>query len=504
MARLSRIPIYVLLMGGSAFAMLVPAIHAYLLRDYSVSRAFLYSALIILVLTAMIAVASAGNREGQPARDQLLTLLGAYVGLPLILAVPFSESVPDTPFTSAWWEMISSLTTTGATLYAPERLAPSLHLWRAMVGWMGGFFVLVTAVAILAPLNLGGFEVLRDVRPRSSESGSDHWARQRTVSERLLAHAIDLLPAYLALTLALMIGLVMAGETPLVAACHAMSVLSTSGITPLSGLDEARSGVLGEGLLMVFMTLAISRRLIPTGRRHASPGTLAEDPELRMAVLLCTAVPALLFLRHWFGALSVDDVGDVRAAFGALWGTLFTVLSFLTTTGFESAHWTTARDWSGLETPGLLLAGLAVIGGGVATTAGGVKLLRVYAIFLHGEREVERLIHPHSIGGGGLLARRLRRQGARMAWIFFMLFALSIAVTMLALSLAGLNFVQSTAFAVAALSTTGPLAGVTAAEPLSWAALDGPARTILAAAMVLGRLETLAIVALLNPEFWRN
>ncbi|PPB81552.1 trk system potassium uptake protein TrkH [Albidovulum inexpectatum] len=494
----------IILMGGSALAMLVPAIHAFLLRDYSVSRAFLYSALIFLILTAMIAIASVGNRPRQPARDQLLTLLGAYAGLPLILAVPFSEAIPDTHFTSAWWEMISSLTTTGASLYAPDRLEPSLHLWRAMVGWMGGFFVLVTAVAILAPMNLGGFEVLRDVRPRFSEAGSDHWARQKTASEQLVAHAADLLPAYLGLTLALMIGLVMAGETALVAACHAMSVLSTSGITPLGGLDEARSGVLGEALILAFMALAVSRRLIPTGHRHVAPGSLREDPEMRMAILLCTAVPALLFLRHWFGALSVDDVGDIRAAFGALWGTLFTVLSFLTTTGFESAHWMTARNWSGLETPGLVLAGLAVIGGGVATTAGGVKLLRVYAIFLHGEREVERLIHPNSIGGGGVLARRLRRQGARMAWIFFMLFALSIAVTMLALSLAGLNFVQSTTFAVAALSTTGPLAGVTAAEPLSWAALDGPARTILAAAMVLGRLETLAIVALLNPDFWRN
>lgn len=231
---------------------------------------------------------------------------------------------------------------------------------------------------------------------------------------------------------------------------------------------------------------------------------LRTDPELRMALLIVTVVPALLFLRHWIGALEVDEVKDTAAALRALWGTLFTVLSFLTTTGFESTDWAEARSWSGLASPGLILAGLAVMGGGVATTAGGVKLLRVYALYRHGEREIERLVHPNSVGGAGQEARRLRRQGAQMAWIFFMLFAISIAVIMLALALTGLDFVASTTFAVAALSTTGPLASFASEAPLSWSELNGAARAVAAGAMVLGRLETLAIIALLNPDFWRR
>ena len=133
-----------------------------------------------------------------------------------------------------------------------------------------------------------------------------------------------------------------------------------------------------------------------------------------------------------------------------------------------------------------------------------MKLLRVYALYRHGEREIERLVHPSSVGGAGVQARRLRRQGAQMAWIFFMLFALSIAVTMLALALTGLDFVASTTFAVSALSTTGPLAAVAAEAPLPWSELNAAARAVTAAAMVLGRLETLAIIALLNPDFWRG
>ncbi len=504
MHRILQLPFFVILMGIGSLSMYVPAAHGFVTRNYPVSRAFFYAGTLFFIATALIAIATAANRPGHPARNQLLTLLGAFTVLPVMLAVPFAEAVPDTTFYNAWWEMVSSLTTTGATLFEPARLPGSVHLWRALVGWMGGFFVLVTAVAILAPMNLGGFEVLTGAPAGQGAAPGGQTLRNWAPSERLWRYAVTLFPVYSGLTLALWIALILAGDRPLVAACHAMSTLATSGISPVGGMAGAQSGVGGEGLIFLFMIFALSRRLFPSGRMVLNRRGLAQDPELRMALLFVTLVPALLFLRHWVGALEVDEVQDTTAALYALWGTIFTVLSFLTTTGFESVDWGEARTWSGLATPGLILAGLAVIGGGVATTAGGVKLLRVYALFRHGEREIERLVHPHSIGGAGVQARRLRREGAQMAWIFFMLFALSIAVTMLALSLAGLNFVASTTFAVAALSTTGPLASVTAGEPLSWAGLDAWAQMILAAAMVLGRLETLAIIALLNPEFWRS
>ncbi|SPH17796.1 Trk system potassium uptake protein TrkH [Defluviimonas aquaemixtae] len=504
MRRLTDLPFVVVLMGFGAVAMYVPAVHAFTQSDYEIARAFFYSGSLFFMLAILIGMATAANRPGPQARNQLLTLVATFTLLPLMLAVPFAESVPDTNFLSAWWEMISSLTTTGATLFEPERLSPSVHLWRALVGWLGGFFILVTAVAVLAPMNLGGFEVLSGATAGQGAVIGGPVARGSVPSGRISRHARILFPVYAALTLLLWVGLILAGDPPLVAASHAMSTLATSGISPIGGLNAAPSGVGGEVIIIPFFAFALSRQLYPAGRTIRRSESLSYDPELRMAILFATIVPALLFLRHWVGALEVDEIADTAAAMRALWGTTFTVLSFLSTTGFESADWSEARSWSGLTTPGLILAGLAVMGGGVATTAGGVKLLRVYALYRHGEREVERLVHPNSIGGSGSQARRLRRQGAQMAWIFFMLFALSIAVTMLALALTGLDFEGSTTFAVAALSTTGPLATVATEVPLSWADLDTAARGITAAAMILGRLETLAIIALLNPDFWRG
>lgn len=504
MRRFGNLPVLVMLMGICAAAMFVPALHAVLERDHAVARAFFYSGTLFLILVAMIGFATAANRRDDSARGQLLTLVGAFALLPLMLAVPFAEAIPDTTYLNAWWEMVSSLTTTGATLFHPDRLPPSVHLWRALVGWMGGGFVLISAVAVLAPMNLGGFEVLGAGASPGAGGGGIQALRMIDLRGRLARSSLTILPVYAGLTLLLWIALVLTGDPGLIAACHAMSTLSTSGISPLGGLAPTTSGLGGEVLIFVFLLFALTRRFYPSGRIQAGAQRLFHDPELRFGLLLVAVLPAFLFLRHWIGALEVDEVPRVGQALLALWGAAFTVLSFLTTTGFESAGWAAARSWSGLATPGLILAGLAVIGGGVATTAGGVKLLRVYALYRHGEREIERLVHPSSIGGAGVSARRLRRQGAQMAWVFFMLFAISIAVTMLALSLSGLDFERTTVLSVAALSTTGPLATVAGSSPIDWALLDAWAKSVLAAAMVLGRLETLAIIALLNPDFWRS
>ena len=504
MRRILDLPLLVILMGVSGLAMYVPAFHAFVWRNYPVSRAFFYSATIVLMLTAMIGIATANHHPHSATRSHLRALLGAYLILPLLLAIPFDAAVTDTSYFNAWFEMVSSFTTTGATLYDTQgRLPDSVHLWRAIVGWMGGFFVLLTAVAVLAPINLGGFEVISGAAVGRGTAGTSQITRVADASERIIRYALLLFPVYAGLTLVLWVGLLVSGEVSLVALCHAMSTLSTSGISPVQGIAGGKSGLAGEVLIFLFLAFAVTRRGFP-GATQVDAGTpFHRDPEVRMALACVIAIPAFLFLRHWIGAIEARSVNDFGAAFISLWGSVFTTLSFLTTTGFESAEWADARAWSGLKSPGLILVGLAIVGGGVATTAGGVKLLRVYALFKHGERELEKLVHPNSVGGAGVVARRLRREGAYVAWVFFMLFAMSVAVVMMALALVGMAFEPSMVFAVAALTTTGPLATVAVETPLSWAMLGPDAKCILAVAMVLGRLELLAILSLFAPRNWR-
>ncbi|MBB3710679.1 trk system potassium uptake protein TrkH [Limimaricola variabilis] len=503
--RLTRVPFFVLLMAIGAASMMLPAIHALVREDWLTSRTFLYAAILGLMLSLLIGLATANYRPASVPRSQLSALLAAFTVLPVMFAVPFHEALGTTSFLNAWFEMVSSFTTTGATVYDNVvRLNDSLHLWRALVGWLGGLLVWVTAVSILAPMNLGGFEVRA---PSSIGPGGMRLSQITRVadpSERLVRYTERLLPVYVGLTGLLWLGLVAAGDRPFVAFCHAMSTLATSGISPLGGLGYDSSGFLGEALILLFSVFALSRLTFARNMFGDQGGRLLRDPELRMGLALVLIVPGLLFMRHFFGAVEDRVTADLPQAAAALWGALFTVGSFLTTTGFESRYWLGAADWSGLETPGLILVGVALIGGGVATTAGGVKLLRVYALWMHGKRELERLVHPHSVGGDGIEARRIRREGAFISWIFFMLFALSVTGVMLALSLTGVQFEVAMTLTVAALSTTGPLAEIGAQYPISYAGIPDAAKVVLAFAMVLGRLETLAIIALLNPAGWRS
>lgn len=500
--RLGELPLLVLLMGLTALSMWLPAAQAVVSREHEVGRAFFYSGFILLVLTAMIAIATTNRRPRDPARANLVALVASYAVLPVLMALPLSQAMPRLTYAEAWFEMISAFTTTGMSQFdRPWRLPETVHLWRAQVGWMGGFLILVSAIAVLAPMNLGGMEVISGRVPGRGTEGVGQITRIADPARRVLRQALALFPVYFGLTVMLWLALTIAGEDSLTALCHAMSTVSTSGISPLSSLSAGQAGLAGEFLILIVLLAALSRKTWPGSSPVDQSGGLWRDPELRLALALILSVPAVLVARHWIAAGSGGDLGD---ALGALWGAVFTTLSFLTTTGFVSSEWETARSWSGLDTPGLVLAGLAIVGGGIATTAGGVKLLRVYALFRHGERELERLIHPNSVGGAGQSARRLRREGAYVAWVFFMLFALSIAAFVAALTLVTMPFEQALILTLAALTTTGPLAQVAAETPLSLSEVGPWARAILGLAMVVGRLETLAILALLSPDSWRR
>ncbi len=502
---IQKLPLFVILMGFGALAMLVPASHALVVHDYNTMRIFFYGTILFSLLTLIIGLATAGYEPKSVARSQLVALLAAFSCLPLMFAIPFYEAVGNTSFVNAWFEMVSCMTTTGATVYDNVgRLTPSLHLWRGLVGWLGGLLVWITAISIFAPMNLGGFEVRADGAAGKGASGFSQFGGVADPSERLLRFAIKLTPLYIGLTAILWFGLVSTGELGYVALIHAMSVLSTSGITPVGGLYYAASGFWGELMILAFFLLAISRLSFSSGLVGEKDRGLSKDPEFRTGIILILTVTGLLFLRHFVAAVDGEATTNLLKIAQAIWGDLFTIASFLTTTGFESRYWLSATDWSGLHTPGVFLIGLALIGGGVATTAGGVKLLRIYALFRHSERELQRLLHPSSVSGGGREARRIRKQGAYISWIFFMLFAMSIAGVMLALSLTGVQFETTMILAVSALTTTGPLADIAAESPISFSGIPDAAKVILAFAMVLGRLETLAIIALFNPEIWRN
>ena len=442
-----NLPLFVLLVGTFALSMLIVSLHALWLREHMIARSFLYAALLILAALACIALATRGRRRKETALEHWLTLLSAFTVVPVILAVPFHESVGTLRFGDAVVEMISAITTTGMTLFTePENIAPSLHLWRAQVAWMGGLIMWVAATTVFAVFHPGG--TAQGLRARAPTQGRDIGINRMQMHHWVRATALLL---FLALT------------------------------------HKTFSGR-GRGLFW--------------------------DPELRLGLLIVGLVALLLFGRHYLIASSEGGAESLMRAVTAMWGALFTAMSFLTTTGFVSGAWQTTTQWadpgaaggvaSGLGASAMVLIGLSLVGGGVATTAGGVKLLRVFVLYLQGLREMEKLVYPSSVRGRAYHAGTIRRQDAMIAWIFFMFFAISLAMVVLLLTAFGMAFESAMVMAVATLSTTGPLASVAAQAPVDLMGYNHAIKATLCLAMVAGRLEVLAIIALLAPERWRS
>ena len=503
--RIKHIPLFLALTGLMALSMYVPALHALAQDSFREARAFFYSGTLGLFAVVIVTIALSGRpRQLRGGLTDLAALLAGFTVLPIFLALPLYEGLRTTTYLNAYVEMVSSLTTTGATLFDPGLLSGTMHLWRAQVGWFGGLIMWISAAAILAPLSLGGFEVTASAEPGRNDTPLERYDVS-DANRRLQRSTRQLAPVYVGLTFVLWVCLTIAGEDPLNGAVHAMSTLATSGITAVSGgLSGGSAGFPGEVLIFLFLFFGVSRLTFSSDTLTSARQGLHHDPEFRIGILLVAGVPTLLMLRHWLAAYDVDAVENLSAAAQALWGGVFTVMSFLTTTGFESESWQAARNWSGLNTPGMILMGLAMMGGGVATTAGGVKLLRVYALYLNGLREMDRLAHPSSVGRAAGHGRRIRRKGAFVAWVFFMLFALTLALVTAVLAFLGVGFENAIVLAVAALSTTGPLVTAAVDTPISLVEMGVAGKLVFSAAMVLGRLELLAIIALINPVLWRD
>ena len=508
MRRLPDLPLLVLLLGLAGLAMFLPAGHAFVMRDHGLARSFVYMGLLVLILAAMLGLARANTGSRNVARNQLVSLALAYVLLPPVLALPLIQrEAGGAAFGPAVFEMLSAFTTTGAPVLEGP-LKPSVELWRSLVGWLGGLFALVMVFSVLAPLNLGGIEVETGRIPGRASPATQQITRVADPSERMVRFATGIFPIYTGLTLLLWVLMFMAGEDGFVALCHAMGALSTSGISPLSdGMAAGQGGWLAEAALAVFLVLALSRRPLLWMLGQTSTASLRRDPELGLAGVLVGTAVGFLFVLCLLSSLMQPAGFSLTQTLSGLWALVFTGLSFLTTTGFVSAGWDDLQVWSGLSSPDAVLWALAIIGGGAASTSGGVKLLRVHALLRYGEQELDRVIHPSAVarsrvGAGG--SRAAMMQGASMAWVFFMIFGMSIFVFVAALTVLGVSFDESLVLTLSALTTTGPLVDQSGGIQAGFTGQTGLVQVVLGLAMVVGRLEVLAILAILLPENLRG
>ena len=497
--KITHLPLIVHLFGVIFFSMLFPSAFALSLEEFSTARSFFYSSILGLFVYFLICIATSNREINENYLNQLFSLVLSFFLLPIILAIPMYETINDQSFLNCYLDMVSSMTTTGFVVFDPKEVSIILHFWRALVAWLGGALMLGAAIAILAPMRLGGEELVE-----KSSNQEINFLSSKERKQFLKRSFATIIPIYTMLTLILCFCLYLSGLSGFDSLIFAMSVLSTSGIEGGVGLDELNSNWSSEIIIFIFLLFAISRPRLEGKFNRFFELDYFLKPEFRLGCFIIIGCTFVIFFQQWISSGFIFETIWEWKILESLWGNFFTITSLLTTTGWHSNYWHSSFEFTNSSIPTLLCLGLVLIGGGVATTAGGVKILRIYSLYLNASREVQFLIHPSSVGGIKGINKQSLLTGAYNAWLFFMLFFISLAVVTLCFSAGGLNFEGALLMSISALSTTGPLIDLVSYDSLKVLEFGNFNKIVLCFSMILGKLEVLVILSLFNPNVWNN
>ena len=470
-------------LAGFALMMLVPAFVAFGYAETDQAWTFLVSAGLTLFSGGALVIATRGTPRSPSQREAFALAVLVWLVLPLFAALPFFYIGVVPTVTDAYFEAMSGLTTTGATvLNKLEIIERSVLTWRALLQWLGGLATIMLTVVLLSFYSVGAMKLFRSAMPR----GERHDLRIQLVQSLQAIWWI-----YLALTSACALSLFLAGLGIFESICLAMSTLSTGGFSIRDGSLASFSSPAVESVLIVFMLAGAINFTFHWAVFHGRGWRVyTGDPEVRY--LIAVAVGASLVLATTF--LVVGHLG----AFESLRTGVFNVISMITTTGFHTGD---PARWPLFVT--LLLTVLALVGGCTGSTTGGLKMLRLSILIKLVARELNRLPHPSSIRRviyAGQVADESPLSGILT---FFCTYAVALGFIGAALSLFGLEFHHAFTAGAAALSNTGPLTVLAVGGEGGYDALEAGAKWILCVAMLLGRLEVFALLAFLAGVFRR-
>ncbi len=468
-----------------AAAMVLPVLVAVNYAEAGAAGAFAAAALLTGFAGGILVIATRGVGRRVSRREAFLLAVVAWVVLPAFGAMPFSFTGVAPSLTDAYFEALSGLTTTGASVLGdPAALPRSILFWRALSQWIGGLGTIMLALAMLSLLGVGGMQLYRSALPRGERD---------TLERRLLEASRSIWWIYALLTALCAVLLWAAGMTPFDSLCHALSTLSTGGFSSAAGaLVPARSPFV-EAVLVVFMLAGAMNFTLLWALFNGLPRPLRRDPEFRyllgVAALAAATIAAVLLL------------ADAAAGESLRLG-IFSAVSMLTTTGFlagEAGAWPAALP----VLPVLFLA-LMMMGGSTGSTAGGLKLMRVALMLKEGWRELGRLAYPHGVVRLHYARQAIADTDLGAVWGFIIVYLLCFVLVSLGLAWFGLDLRTALAASGAALSNTGPGIAMVAGAGAGYAAMPVGAKWLVVLAMLLGRLELFTLLALLSPRFWRH
>lgn len=404
--------------------------------------------------------------------------LSAFGALPFVL----SGAIPS--YTDAFFETMSGLSTTGASVLSDiEALPRGALFWRSLNHWIGGMGIIVLSLAILPFLGVGGMQLFKaeipgpvvdKLTPRITETAKILWA------------------VYLALTVAETILLLFGGMDLFDSLCHTFGTMATGGFSTRNTSIAAFDSAYIEYVIIFFMLVAGANFSL---HFHALRGHW-KGYRHNKEFLFYLSLIGMAFVV--IAASSTFRGGMYSGMEEAFRKTLFQVVSIITTTGYGTADY---ELWS--FSAQFVLFGLMFIGGCAGSTGGGMKVMRIHLLVKFVFREITRLVHPRAVVPVRMAGTAIDRDVVANVLGFFVLFILSFAAGVFVMSELGLDMPTSFGAVAATLCNVGP--GLGAVGPTdNYSAIPAAGKWVLSILMLMGRLEIYTVIVLLSPATWKR
>ena len=446
-------------------------------------RAFGISGGITTLFGALLATISYTPKPTLRARGAFVLTVFAWLTLSVLSAMPFLFEPMSLSLTDALFEATSGITTTGATILTGlDNMPRGVLMWRAILQWIGGVGIVVTAMAVLPMLKVGGMQLFR---LESSDMGEKILPRAAS-----LAGGISLI--YLGLTVACFIGYMMTGMNWFDATAHAMTTLATGGY---STSDASMGGFMDNGADIVCVAFMMAGGmpfgvylLMTTRGDWRAP---FRDSQVRAFLTVMTALIAIVTL---FLLLSeqFEFSRGLRLA-------TFNTVSIVTGTGYATADY---NAWG----PFAMAAFFAFmfIGGCAGSTACSIKIFRYQVAFEAMRNYLLRMPRQHAVVPMRYGGKPLPPSVVYSVMSYFFVFFLTMVVAAALLSLIGLDPITAWSGAGSAIANVGPGLGDIIGPAGTYQDLPGSAKWVLLITMIIGRLEIVTALVLLTPAFWRS
>ncbi len=433
------------------------------------------------------------RRRELQLREAFLTVTVTWLIICLFGAVPFYTSGSVSSYTDAFFETMSGLTTTGATIFGGitadgiqnsdiESLPKTLLLWRSILHWFGGMGFIVLSIAILPMLGSGGMHLFQ---AESSLLSTDK------LMPRFHQTAKSLWLVYLGLTLLHFITLwVHPAMDWFHALNHAFSTLATGGFSTLDASVGGFDSVYIDAVITLFMFLAGLNFVLHFRLFTGHFTSVFNNRELRFYTIVAVVMVAGISLSLWI--TQHHTPGDALR-FGA-----FQAISILTTTGYGTDNYSL---WPIL--PLFLLLMLFFTGGSTGSTSGGIKMTRWLIVLRVIGSEIRQSIHPRAVIPVRIGNRVLSDKAIRTVMSFFAIYLLLFAIGALVLIILGFDSTSSLSASIACIGNIGPAFGDFGPAE-NYAAIPAAGKWALSILMLIGRLEILAVVVLFSRDFWSH